>query len=96
VVLLGRLDPVCLRPEVVTAHAICGGCIVFVPLLLVSAGVAVVLCANWMMSLGPAIAANVSDDTEFISTSKTTAGATIYSSAITSAAIILLVGNRFQ
>ncbi len=92
-VLLGRPNPVFLRPEVVAAHAICGGCIIFVPILFVGAGVAVILCANWMMSVGLAVAAHISDGAEFATTSKTTAVATISFSAVISAATILLVGK---
>ena len=44
--MLGRLNPVHLWPEVVAAHAIGGSGFVFVPLLFLDAGVAVVLRAH--------------------------------------------------
>jgi hypothetical protein len=67
-----------------------------VPILFGSAVVAVVLCTNWMMSVGPAVAAHVSAEIELLSTSKTTTVSTISSAAISSAAtssaaVILLV-----
>ncbi len=47
--MLGRLIPVHLWPEVVTTHAIGGGGFVFVPLLFLDAGVAVMFCAHWVI-----------------------------------------------
>jgi hypothetical protein len=98
--MLGRLDPVLLWPEVVAAHAIGGSGFVFVPILFVGAGVAIVHRTHWVMSVGPAIAAHVSGGYLNVSTPKTAAVASISVpaisfTAVSSAAVILLVCQQF-
>ncbi len=98
--MLGRLDPVLLRPEILAPHAIGGGGFVFVPLLFLDAGVSVVLCAHWVMSAGPAMATHVFGGYPCLFAPKTPAFSAISSAAISSAdvssaAFVLLVCKRF-
>ena len=98
--MLGWLDPVLLRPEVVATCAIGGGGFVFVPLLFPDAGVAAVLHAHWVISAGLAIVAHVSGVWENAFAPKTTVFSTISSAAIfsdevSSAAVVLLVCQQF-
>jgi hypothetical protein len=98
-VVLGRLDPVLLRPEVVAAHVV-GGSGVILVFLIEIAGVAVMFHAHWVMPAGPAIVAHVSDGVPSWFASTTTAVSAISSTAISSAdvssaAVVLLVCQQF-
>ncbi len=88
--MLGWLDPVCSWPEIVPTHAICGCRVILMSLFLVVVCNAVVLYANWVMAVGPAVVAHVAGELEFTSAAETTTAAAA-ATAATVAAIILLV-----
>ena len=57
--MLRWLDLVDSWPEIVSTHAICCSCFVFVPVLLARVRAAAVFVANRMMAMGPAVVSHV-------------------------------------